>query len=178
MLRRGRLLLAGVGFTLTLAACGFKLRDSWALPYESLYLEIPVQSEFGAQLKRSLRGAGATRVADRADDAAAIFLPTSEARERKVITYNSSGRAREVQLTYRYSFRLLDRERRDLIAPASIVMTRDMTYDEASALAKTAEEELIWRDMMSDLAQRIMRQLAGTPRAKPGDAVRVPAGTS
>lgn len=151
---------------LGLSACGFKLRGSWALPYESLYLDIPAQSEFGAQLKRTLRGSQATRIAEKAEDAEAIFKPTGETRERKVITYSSGGRAREVQLIYRYSFRIVDRKGGDLIAPEVITMTRDMSYDEANALAKSAEEDLIWRDMMNDLNQQIMRRLAGTTRSK------------
>jgi LPS-assembly lipoprotein len=117
-------------------------------------------------LKRTLRGSQATRIADRAEDAEAIFKPTGESRERKVITYSSGGRVREVQLIYRYSFSIIDRKGRDLIAPEVITMTRDMSYDEANALAKSAEEDLIWRDMMNDLTQQIMRRLAGTTRGK------------
>jgi LPS-assembly lipoprotein len=161
-MRRALILVLCLG----LAACGFKLRSSWSLPYESLFLDIPTQSEFGAQLKRTLRGSQATRIADRAEDAEASFKPTGESRERKVITYSSGGRVREVQLIYRYSFRIINREGSDLIAPATVTMTRDMTYDEANALAKAAEEDLIWRDMMNDLTQQIMRQLAGTTRSK------------
>ena len=165
-LRRALILLLFLGISLGLTACGFKLRGSWSLPYESLFLDIPVTSEFGAQLKRTLRGSQATRITDKADDAEAIFRPTGETRERKVITYSSGGRVREVQLIYRYSFRIVDTKGSDLITPATIMMTRDMTYDEANALAKSAEEDIIWRDMMNDLAQQIMRQLAGTPRNK------------
>ena len=157
------LLMLGLGM---LSACGFHLRSSWALPYESLFLDIPAQSEFGAQLKRTLKGSQATRVTDRAEDAEASFKPTGETRERKVITYSSGGRVREVQLIYRYSFRIIDRKGVDLIAPAAITLTRDMSYDEANALAKSSEEDLIWRDMMHDLSQQIMRQLAGTTREK------------
>jgi LPS-assembly lipoprotein len=161
-----RALILFLCLSLGLTACGFKLRGSWALPYESLFLDIPAQSEFGAQLKRTLRGSQATRIADRAADAEAIFKPTGESRERKVITYSSGGRVREVQLIYRYSFSIVDRQGRDLIAPEAITMTRDMSYDEANALAKSAEEDLIWRDMMNDLTQQIMRRLAGTTRSK------------
>jgi LPS-assembly lipoprotein len=75
---------------------------------------------------------------------------------------------REVQLIYRYAFRVIDRSGTDLIAPANIVLTRDLSYDEANALAKASEEDLIWRDMMNDLSQQVMRQLAGTPRNKLG----------
>ena len=156
---------AGIALGLSLlAGCGFHLRSSWSLPYESLYLDIPAQSEFGAQLKRTLRGSKATRVTDTPEAAEARFKPTGESRERKVITYSSAGRVREVQLIYRYSFRVTDRQGADLIAPATISMSRDMSYDEANALAKSAEEDLIWRDMMNDLTQQVMRQLAATPR--------------
>lgn len=163
-------LLLGLALAAGLAACGFTLRGSWALPYESLFLDIPVQSEFGAQLKRTLRGSEATRVADRATDAEAIFRPTGELRERKVITYSSGGRVQEVQLIYRYSFRIVDQHGNDLIAPPTVTMTRDMSYDEDKALAKTAEEDVIWRQMMNDLTQQIMRLLAGTPRNRPAPA--------
>lgn len=165
-MRRPLIVLLCLGLCLGLSACGFKLRGSWALPYESLFLDIPAQSEFGAQLKRTLRGSQATRIAEKAEDAEAIFKPTGETRERKVITYSSGGRAREVQLIYRYSFRIVDRQGSDLIEPEVINMTRDMSYDEANALAKSAEEDLIWRDMMNDLSQQIMRRLAGTTRGK------------
>ena len=168
----------GLGICLSLclaiSACGFQLRKSWALPYESLFLDIPAQSEFGAQLKRTLRGSQATRVTEKAEDAEASFKPTGETRERKVITYSSGGRAREVQLIYRYSFRIIGRKGQDLIAPATISMTRDMSYDEANALAKSAEEDLIWRDMMNDLTQQIMRQLAGTTRSNVSGLNEVP----
>lgn len=175
MLRRLPLFLL-LALSLGLGACGFKLRGSWSMPYESLYLDLPAKSEFGAQLKRTLLGAQATRITDRAADAEAIFKPTGEARDRKVITYSSAGRVREVQLIYRYSFRIVDRAGIDLIAPATIALTRDMSYDEANALAKASEEDLIWRDMMNDLTQQIMRQLAGTPRNKLAAPVAQPAG--
>lgn len=155
-------LSAGLGTGLS--GCGFQLRGSWAMPYESLFLDLPQQSELGAQLKRTIQGAQATRLTGKADDAEATFKPTGENRERKVITYSSSGRVREVQLTYRYAFRIVSRQGIDLIAPASVVTSRDMTYDEANALAKASEEDLLWRDMMNDLTQQIMRLLAGTPR--------------
>jgi len=165
-MRQARTLLCCLALLIGLSACGFKLRGSWSLPYESLYLDIPVQSEFGAQLKRTLRGAEATRVAEKAGDAEAIFRPIGESRERKVITYSSGGRVQEVQLIYRYSFRIVDQKGNDLISPPTVTMTRDMSYDEDKALAKAAEEDVIWRQMMNDLTQQIMRLLAGTPRNK------------
>ena len=161
-----RTLILALALCLALSGCGFKLRNSWAMPYESLYLDFSPYSEFGAQLKRTLRGSPATRITDRAEDAEAILQPTGEARERKIITYSAGGRVREIQLVFRYSFRVVDRKHDDLIEPVTITMSRDMSYDETRTLAKSAEEDLLWRDMMNDLTQQIMRQLAGTPRQK------------
>lgn len=149
-----------------LSACGFHLRGNWALPYESLYVDIPKESEFGAHLKRTLMGAQATRLSETPEAAEAIFRPTGESRERKVVSFSSGGRVREVQLIYRYSFRVTNQRGLDLIPPAMIQMTRDLSYDDARALAKEQEEELLWRDMLNDLVQQVLRRLAGTlPKA-------------
>jgi LPS-assembly lipoprotein len=160
-LQRAIALALGLAGGLLLSACGFHLRGSWELPYESIYLDIPAHSEFGAQLKRTLVGTGAARVTDTLTDAQAVFVPTGEARERKILSYSSAGRVREVQLQYRYGFRVRDRSGQDLIAPASIEMTRDLTFDESQTLAKEQEEDLLWRDMLNDLTQQVMRRLAG-----------------
>ena len=148
-----------VGFALV--ACGFQLRSSWQLPYDSIYIDIPAHSEFGAQLKRTIVGTGAARLADSPADAQAIFTPTGEARERKILSYSSAGRVREVQLKYRYGFRVRDAAGKDLVPPGTVEMVRDLTYDDSQTLAKEQEEDLLWRDMLNDLTQQIMRRLGG-----------------
>jgi LPS-assembly lipoprotein len=168
--QRPLVLALGLAGGLLLSGCGFHLRGGWELPYESMYLDIPAHSEFGAQLKRTLVGTGAARVVDAPAEAQAVFVPTGEARERKILSYNSSGRVREVQLQYRYGFRVRDRAGQDLISPASIEMTRDLTFDESQTLAKEQEEDLLWRDMLNDLTQQVMRRLAGR---KPEPAARL-----
>ena len=48
---------------LLLAGCGFQLRGSYSLPYESLYLAMPDYSVVGADLKRAIRSSGTTLLA-------------------------------------------------------------------------------------------------------------------
>ena len=48
--------------------------------------------------------------------------------------------------------------------PSQVEVYRDLTYADSDVLAKTQEEELLWRDMESDLVQQLMRRLAA---AKP-----------
>ena len=98
--------------------------------------------------------------------------PTGEVREKTILSLNSAGRVREFQLQYRYGFRLHDRSGRDLIEPATIVLTRDMSFDDAAVLAKEQEEALLWRDMEADLVQQILRRLAVPPQSTAAPAAR------
>ena len=41
-----------------------------------------------------------------------------------------------------------------------------MTYDDAQVLAKEAEEQLLFRDMQSDMVQQIMRRIAAAQKPK------------
>ncbi len=142
-----------------LAACGFQLRGAYSLPYDSLYVAVPDYSVVGAGLKRSIRNTS-TRLATSAKDAQAIFQPTGELRLPVILSLSSAGRVREKRLTYRYNYRITDNKGRDLMLPVSVELFRDITYADSDVLAKTQEEDLLWRDMESDLVQQLMRRLA------------------
>ena len=91
---RATLLAAIIALGL-LAGCGFQLRGAYVLPYDSIYLSMPDYSELGAGLKRAIRASGGTRLADRAEDAQASFVPTVAARERVILSLSGTGRVRE-----------------------------------------------------------------------------------
>jgi LPS-assembly lipoprotein len=162
-----------------LAACGFQLRGSYSLPYESIYLAMPEYSVVGADLRRAIRSSATTRLALVAKDAQATFQPGSEYRDRIILSVSGTGRVSELRLRYLYPYRVVDAKGRDLVAPGSIELIRDLTYDDSNVLAKQQEEVLLWRDMENDLVHQLMRRLAagkpvpavepGTP-AQPGDA--------
>ena len=151
---------------LALTACGFQLRGSYSLPYESIYIGVADVSVIGAGLKRQIRASG-TRLADSAKDAQATFLQTAEAKEPIILSLSSAGRVREKRLRYRYGYRVVDDKGRDLVAPGVIELNRDVTYADSDVLAKTQEEELLWRDMEGDLVQQLMRRLAATKPTAP-----------
>ncbi len=150
------------------ASCGFQLRGAYALPYESIYLAGADYSLIIAGLKRAIRASGSTRIAETAADAQATFLPTAEAKEPIILSLSSAGRVREKRLRYRYAYRIIDSKGRDLVLPGVIELNRDLTYADSDVLAKTQEEDLLWRDMESDLVQQLMRRLAAV---KPTPAV-------
>lgn len=153
-------ILASLLLATLAGGCGFALRGAVEIPYDPLYLELPEYSNFGAQLRRAIAAQNSTHVTENIGEAAAILTPTGEVRDKTILSLNSAGRVRELQLQYRYSFRVHDRQGRDLIEPATIVLTRDMSFDDAAVLAKQQEEALLWRDMESDLVQQVLRRLA------------------
>lgn len=163
---RVRLFLLAV-LTALVAGCGFQLRGAYSLPYESLYVSGADYSPVIAGLKRAIRASGSARLADTAQDAQATFVPTIESKDTVTLSYSSSGRAREKRLRYLYGYRVIDGKGRDLVLPSQVELYRDLTYADSDVLAKTQEEELLWRDMESDLVQQLMRRLAATKPKPP-----------
>ena len=145
-----------------IAGCGFQLRGSYTLPYESIYLSMPEYSLIGAGLRRSIRASGSTRLADNAADAQATFVPTLEEKQPIILAFSSGGRVREKRLRYRFGYRIIDSKGRDLVLPGMVELSRDLTYSDSDVLAKTQEEDLLWRDMENDLVQQLMRRLAAS----------------
>ena len=168
---RAVLRLAFLSVLLALVAgCGFQLRGAYALPYESIYVAVADTSLVGANLKRAIRASGSARLADTAADAQATFVPTLEAKEPIILSYSSSGRVREKRLRYLYGYRVVDNKGRDLVLPGRVELSRDLTYADSDVLAKTQEEDLLWRDMETDLVQQLMRRLAATKPTPPAAA--------
>lgn len=153
-----------------LVGCGFRLRGSYALPYESMYLAMPTYSVIGASLKRAIRATGTTRIAETGSDAQATLLPVTENRDRIVLSVSGTGRISELRLRYLYDYRVTDAQGRDLVPRGRIELVRDLTYDDSNILAKQQEEELLWRDMESDLVQQMMRRLAAVKPVVPQEA--------
>ena len=158
MLRRNLVLMLGV---LPLAACGFRLRGAQALPVDTIYLALPVNSAIGAEMARLLRSSTNAKVTTDRNDAQAIFELMGENREREVLAINAQGRATEYQLRLRIRFRVLDRNSLELIAPTDLIARRDITFNESDLLAKESEEGLLYRDMQSDLVRQMVNRMAG-----------------
>jgi len=162
---RGVLLVIAI---LMLSGCGFQLRGAYSLPYESIFLATG-DSVIGAGLKRQIRASG-TRVADTKDDAKVTFLPTGEYRDTVILSLSSAGRVREKRLRFRYAYRIVDGKGRDLVPQGYVELTRDISYADSATLAKTQEEELLWRDMENDLVQQLMRRLVTAKPRPPAEA--------
>ena len=145
---------------LALAACGFQLRGSTELPFRTLWVGFSDASPLGTEFKRYIRGGTSTRLVDNAADAEARLQVLGESRDKEILSLNANGRVREYSLFYTFVFKVDDGQGRDFIAPTRITLKRDISVNENTQLAKEAEENLLYRDMQSDLVQQLLRRLA------------------
>ena len=162
--RRGfsRLLAA-----LALAAaggCGFKLRGSAELPFETLYSGFAPSSPVGAEFRSMVRVAGNTKLVDRPEDAEARLEILQENREKEIVAFSSTGAPREYQIRLRLRFRVVDRAGKEKLAPTELLVRRELTSTSTQVLSKEQEEEIMYREMQSDLVQQLLRRLAAIPR--------------
>ena len=146
---------------LTLAGCGFHLRGTAEVPFQTLYLP-SADSGIALDLKRYFQAGTNARVVDDPKQAEAILAFTGENREKNILSLTGAGRVSEFQLRYRVGFRVHDGKGGDYIPLTSFALTRDITFSDTDVLAKEAEEQLLFRDMQSDMVQQIMRRLAAS----------------
>jgi LPS-assembly lipoprotein len=157
---------AFAAFALLLASCGFQLRGVADVPFESLYLP-NATSGIALDLKRNIQAGTRVKVVDDAKGAEAVMHFTEETRQKEILSLTGTGRVREFQLRYRVGFRVSDNKGGDYVPQNTIILTRDVTFNDTEILAKEQEEQLLFRDMQSDMVQQIMRRLS---TAKPAAA--------
>ena len=157
--RRGT--LAGLAL-LALSACGFKMRQPDA--YAFTVILIPANpSPLLAELRRALAADPRVEVLqdmrqfERADLTVDLL---QEAREKVVIGRNTAGGVREFQLRLRVRLRVRDRAGIERIPDTELLQQRDISFSESAVLSKETEEELLYRNMQSDLVQQILWRLA------------------
>ena len=146
-----------------LAGCGFRLRGTANVPFETIHVP-GATTGIALDLKRNIEAGTRARVVDDPKAAQALLQVTEEARSREILSLTSAGRVREFQLRYRVGFRVHDGKGGEFVPVSVIQLTRDMTYSDAEILAKEQEEQLLFRDMRTDMVQQILRRLAS---AKP-----------
>ena len=143
----------------TLAGCGFKMRGSAAVPFDTVYIP-GATSGIQLDLKRNIQAGTNARVVDSPKEAEAIVQFTEESRNKEIVSLTTAGRVREFQLQYRVGFRVHNGKGGLYVPPSTIQLTRDVTFNDADVLAKESEEQLLFRDMQNDMVQQIMRRLA------------------
>ena len=142
-----------------LAGCGFQLRQPPQMPFKSIALiGFAPKSPLAAELRTTL--ALQIKVLESPAGADVVLQATEEGRERSVVASTSAGQVREMQLRVKLNFRAQTPGGRQLIAPAELLLSHDMIYNETAALGKQQEEDELFRDMQSDVVRQVLRRLA------------------
>ena len=131
-----------VAFALLLAGCGFQLRGVAEVPFESLYLP-NATSGIALDLKRNIQAGTRVKVVDDAKGAEAVMHFTEETRQKEILSLTGTGRVREFQLRYRVGFRVSDNKGGDYVPQNTIILTRDVTFNDTEILAKEQEEQFL-----------------------------------
>lgn len=162
-MQRRKFISLVAGTAASVSGCGFALRKAPEFAFATLYSGLPESSPLGVELRRNLQATGKVRVisdARQISEAQVVLDVLADQREKVVLSLNSAGQVREFQLRLRFRFRLRTLGGKELIPETELLLQREINFSETQALAKEAEEALLYRDMQSDIVQQLMRRLA------------------
>ena len=143
-----------------LSACGFRLAGENPLPpamaHPYLSLKDPY-TDFSREFEHRLKSAGARVQAEPAGATATIDV-TKDSVERRTLAVSAKNIPTEYELTYTVTFNVrgVDKE---LLAPQTLSLSRDFSFDETLQLAKEHEADILRRQMARDLVSIAMRRL-------------------
>jgi LPS-assembly lipoprotein len=162
---RSLLTTAAVVLCTALAACGFHLRGTGTLPFNTLYVDAPAASYFANQLRRTIGYGSQARITNNPAEADATLQVLQELREKEILSLSAGGRVRELQLRYRVQYLVFDRNKTPIAPPGEIVLRRDYSVNDQEQLAKESEEALLYRDMQTDAVQQLVRRLQAAAKS-------------
>lgn len=164
MMQRRALLFALPISAASLMGCGFQLRGkvSYGYAFQTIFSGFTPSSPMGVDFKRQAQGQGLTVFDDavNANSAQVVLRINQEQRERVVVGSGVAGQVREIQLRLRFRFSLWTTQGKILLDEVELLQEREQSYSESAALAKEAEEQLLYRDMQQQIVQQLMRRLS------------------
>jgi LPS-assembly lipoprotein len=146
---------------LTLASCGWRLQGTARLPelLATAYVDTKdPYTDFNRALRESLVASGAKVVDDKSLATAVVHIRGEESGQR-VLSVSARNTPEEYQVYYTVQYSV-EGGGRELIAPDTIAMTRDYSYDETAVLAKQREQAVLREALARDLAGMVVRRLA------------------
>ena len=148
----------------SLASCGFQPRGSatHSFAFQSIFSGFLPTSALGQEFKRQAIGQGlqVLEAAADANKAQVVLRVHQELRERAAVGAGVAGQVNALQLRLRFRFSLFTTQGKTLLDEVELYQQRELSYSESAALAKEAEEQLIYSDMQLDMAQQLLRRLA------------------
>jgi LPS-assembly lipoprotein len=144
----------------SLSACGFRLAGSDPLPAVMarpyLSLKDPY-TDFSREFEHRLKSSGASLQLTR-EGATATVDVTKDLVEQRTLAVSAKNIPTEYELTYTVTFSVRG-EGKELLAPQTISLSKDFSFDENLQLAKEHEADILRQQMARDLVSIAMRRL-------------------
>ena len=145
------------------ASCGFKLRGSLDISQDisPIYFQQNSVFELGREIKQLLATNEISVVenVDEVDDDKfkAKLTLLNEVRDRRVLSVDANGRAREYLLKYMINYTIKLKGLKE--TEESISLTRSLLFDPVAVLAVTNESDVLYHDMQRDAARLVLLKL-------------------
>ena len=144
-----------------LAGCGFHLQGAARLsPTMSItFVEAEdTHTQFHHAFMSALDTAGVRVATERSQATAVVAIKTDDSGQR-VLSVSAQNTPTEYEVFYTVTF-AVTAGGKELLAPQTVTLTRDYSFDERALLAKEHEEETLRTALANDIVGIVMRRLA------------------
>jgi LPS-assembly lipoprotein len=144
-----------------LTACGFHRQGVRPLSpvMKVTYLDaLDERSDFMRGLSSALEANGATLATTR-DGATAVLNVERDETGQRVLSVSARNTPTEYEIYYIVTYSVTAGGE-EVLAPRTLTLTRDYSFDEEALLAKQHEEEFLREALARDLVSQVMRSLA------------------
>ena len=141
---------------LALAGCGFALRGTANMPFDSASIQLPEGDALRRELTALLTANG-VRVTT-PDQASAQIRFAQNNLYRQVLSVGANARVREFELVYDLAFSVTAADGQQNLN-STLNLRRDYSFDQAEVLGAANEEEYLRDEMIRDMAARIVQTI-------------------
>ena len=145
---------------MTLSSCGFKLKGSYEIPYQTIYLQAAGESRVGRTIKKKLQRRPNIEIVQTLSAAEVAINILEEASTRTVAVLSNAGSVDEYELIYTIRYKIELSENSSSSVERQIVLRRKITHSDLDIAAKSNEENSLIDDMASEAATSILVRLS------------------
>ena len=161
-MRKIRIKLFFLVIAITLSSCGFKLKGSYEIPYQTIYLQAAGESRVGRIIKKKIQRKSNIEIVQTLSAAEATINILEEVSTRAVAVLSNVGSVDEYELIYTVRYRIGPGQNSSSMQEGQIVLRRKITHSDLDIAAKSNEEDVLINDMASEAATGILVRLSRT----------------
>ena len=143
---------------LVVQGCGFHLKGRQSISPILAELQVEGYSQLALLIGGRIAELDGQQPIESTANNARFFIE-SERFDRRVIAVDSSGKAIEYELQYQVKFRVDHADGKPLLTTQTLAMRRSYNSSGEDELGRQDEADILKQDMISSMAERVLRQL-------------------